>query len=832
MLLCILTKVKVCDLMPVKIPWDKYEAAILLDAWLKVKDGIPKAHMVNLVSFYLRQKAINQNIEIDEIYRNTNGISFQMTSMASAYEQINMGKTATKLFTKIIELYQSDYESYKKILKEAMQMIEYSSALKDDFLIYLNHNQPQNVDKIIEAIETIEKFAISTKALSHSVYEELTEVTITTLRKKVLNHKFFTVRFKSILKYAEMGLQMLSDYITEKTNTSNEEHIDSQITTSNPENLPITDKQDNTVQITLYKETEGFYNWMFQNANLSINTSRSYNSAINTCDAYARQAGIFQDSIRNCSSYSEYEEKYTLLMNNSGFRKLSEEKHNYLVTALNKYYDYMIYASTGVNPLPQASTTEDISTELAKKCSEILMQEFDDGYCIGDYMHQMRFQSAYKEMYGEELNKDGDELDSLLKKIGQMREDRIFYSSNSDTSLLASIYMDIATAFDNGATAVYHECLYKKYESKLTSEMNIYSSDSLKSIMQNDSNFPKDYSIMKLFVTKHGVNIDSNEEIRKLLQNSHVPMTFDKIRTGVWHIPIDRIKHILRHIPEAVRVDESTYFYAPNFYMSDDEKIALINAMRSTISSKGYLVAKDLREIFRNACPSAAMDSEHFKDYSIREILKILLREEFEFSSSVVTEKDNQLDYSQVFQNYAAERERITLSELQELKKELGLTVIYWDSIFKEMIRISDTELVQKGIVQFNIPAIDEVLEQMYPDEYTALKDVDLFLAFPPVNVRWNGFLLESYLREYSEKFRLIQLSISQDDYFGVMLKRSSDLKNYNDIAADMLARNNNWSDEKSALQLLKEMNFQQRAQNSNISAIIKAAKQKRINLD
>ena len=67
--------------MSVPPKWDKYEAAILLDALLKVKDGIPKTHMVNLVSFKLRQKAINQNLEIDDIYRNANGISFQMTSI-------------------------------------------------------------------------------------------------------------------------------------------------------------------------------------------------------------------------------------------------------------------------------------------------------------------------------------------------------------------------------------------------------------------------------------------------------------------------------------------------------------------------------------------------------------------------------------------------------------------------------------------------------------------------------------------------------------------------------------------------------------------------------
>ena len=120
----------------------------------------------------------------------------------------------------------------------------------------------------------------------------------------------------------------------------------------------------------------------------------------------------------------------------------------------------------------------------------------------------------------------------------------------------------------------------------------------------------------------------------------------------------------------------------------------------------------------------------------------------------------------------------------------------------------------------------------MYPDEYTPLKDVTLFLNLPPVSVQWNGFLLESYLREYSRKFRLVQLSIAQDDYCGVMLKRSSPLKSYNDVAADMLAGNDSWSDEKSALQLLKDLHFQQRATNRNISAIIKVAKQKRLDID
>ena len=482
--------------------------------------------------------------------------------------------------------------------------------------------------------------------------------------------------------------------------------------------------------------------------------------------------------------------------------------------------------------LQETSNMANISAELATNLGNILMQEFEDGYRIGDYMHRTRFLSAYEEKYHEEFGKTVDEMEDVLRNIGQVRDDRIFYSDKSDSNVLADIYEDINNSFDNGATSIYYECLYDDYSERLALEMNIYSADTLRTAIQGDADFPKEYRAMKSCITKYGIDADSNEEIRKVLQTYPVPVTFEEIQSRVKHIPLYKVKQALVQIPDAAYIDEGTYFYAPNFYISAEEKIALIHAMRTTISTKGFLVAKDLRDIFRNTCPSSAMDSEQYKDHSIRNILKVLLRDEFEFSSSTITEKGKPLDYGQIFQNYAADRERVTLNELLELKKELGLPVIYWDNVFNEMIRISATEMVHKGTVEFDVAAVDRVLDEMYPDEYTPLKDVTLFLNLPPASVRWNGFLLESFLREYSENFKLVQLSISQDDYFGVMLKSASTLKNYADVAADMLARNHSWSDEKSALQLLKNMKFQQRAKNSNISTIIKAAKQKRLNID
>lgn len=42
--------------MPAKVPWDKFEAAILLEGWIKIKEGIPRNEVVTLVSYQLRKK--------------------------------------------------------------------------------------------------------------------------------------------------------------------------------------------------------------------------------------------------------------------------------------------------------------------------------------------------------------------------------------------------------------------------------------------------------------------------------------------------------------------------------------------------------------------------------------------------------------------------------------------------------------------------------------------------------------------------------------------------------------------------------------------------------
>lgn len=766
---------------------------------------------------------------VDNHFRNTNGINFQLMSMASAFEATDMGKAPSKLFLEVANLYCNDRISYSKLIEEATQMIENRSEVKESFVQFIRKRDPDNVDNILIAVTCIEEFAIATKALPCSIFDVLSEDNLSILKKKVLNHKFFTIRYKHFLKFSVLAVSLMEEFLS---NASDSFIINANEDTEEQHTAEEKQLNDSSKQI----ETISFADWITQYAGLSPATARSYRSALNTCDAFAFEKHLYSESITLCTTYNDFIIKYDTLMNDEEFMKLSELKHNYLVAALKKYREYLHALDTDfvsrISPLKaiRPDKQPSVSEEVKNNCNSILNQDFEDGYQVGDYMHQMRFLSCYEETFGCELNIEEDELDVLLKYVGQIRDGRVFYKDNSETMLLSSIFADMENAFENGATAVFFECVYEKYADSLISELSVYSAESLKDIMRNDTRFQTDYHVERAAVVKNGTSSDTTNEIRAILQSSHTPLTFEDFKKILWYVPMDRIKSELARLFEAVCVDRGTYFYALNLYISPDEKVALIKAMRSAIYSNGYLVSKKLREIFNNACPSAALDSEYFKDYAIRDILKIILQDEFDFSSSVITEKGNPLDVGQLYRNYAAEHEQLTLREIKEFQETIGLP-IYWCDIFEEMVRISATELIRKDKVQFDVDAVDDALEKMYPNEYTALKDITLFLSLPAASVRWNGYVLESYLRDYSKKFRLVQVSISNDDYYGVMLRSTSDMESYNDVAADMLAKNEGWTDEKSALRCLVDAKFQQRAKNSNISAIVKAARQKRVNL-
>ena len=112
--------------------WDIYEAVVLLGGYLELlQTPYPRVRIIKRISRDLRTMAVNRGLEIGSIYRNENGISYQIRSMESAYMGQTIYVPATKLFMETVELYRSDQEKYQKILDETRTMVATSPNNRD-----------------------------------------------------------------------------------------------------------------------------------------------------------------------------------------------------------------------------------------------------------------------------------------------------------------------------------------------------------------------------------------------------------------------------------------------------------------------------------------------------------------------------------------------------------------------------------------------------------------------------------------------------------------------------------------------------------------------------
>lgn len=60
--------------MAIRIPWDKHEVVLLFDAYERIQKGEKRNAVAAELSEMLRSKAIRAGLQIDDVFRNINGM--------------------------------------------------------------------------------------------------------------------------------------------------------------------------------------------------------------------------------------------------------------------------------------------------------------------------------------------------------------------------------------------------------------------------------------------------------------------------------------------------------------------------------------------------------------------------------------------------------------------------------------------------------------------------------------------------------------------------------------------------------------------------------------
>jgi hypothetical protein len=103
------------------------------------------------------------------------------------------------------------------------------------------------------------------------------------------------------------------------------------------------------------------------------------------------------------------------------------------------------------------------------------------------------------------------------------------------------------------------------------------------------------------------------------------------------------------------------------------------------------------------------------------------------------------------------------------------------------MVRVSQDEYVADYRVSFDVSSIDKALDEVVVGNGIGLKELNTFSTFPFCGVAWNHFVLESYCRRFSAKYKYLCLTPNSKNAGAIILKTS--VLSYHDIMAEALAR-------------------------------------------
>lgn len=108
--------------MACQIPWDRYEVALLLDAYLRIQEEPQKEKDILAdLSKNLRKRAIHLGYTIAETFRNENGMSlpYQRMKILMTNSAYGFDGSISRCFHEVVDIYKKDRDWYQMILNKA-----------------------------------------------------------------------------------------------------------------------------------------------------------------------------------------------------------------------------------------------------------------------------------------------------------------------------------------------------------------------------------------------------------------------------------------------------------------------------------------------------------------------------------------------------------------------------------------------------------------------------------------------------------------------------------------------------------------------------------------
>lgn len=405
---------------------------------------------------------------------------------------------------------------------------------------------------------------------------------------------------------------------------------------------------------------------------------------------------------------------------------------------------------------------------------QLLKTRFKYGFRLTSDMDIMRMRQ-FAEMAEIELPENDDTLKMLIAVVGFKVEDKVFVISDETIEFLKSVVGKYSEA---GAQVFFYDALMVKEYDELM-ENQISSEDMLKELLMKHC---LEYTFSKNFMAVGSKQTEMEAVVSEVerVWGEGLLRTYEELDEMLPMIPLDKIKHNLSNSDLFVRNSKETYAYVGNVAITDEEAETIVGFVRSKCEINGFASLSDvpLGDI-------AEVNYELSNTALYAAIYNRVLYKEFTLNGKILTFPGKSLSAVSLVKTFCADKDECTFDELHEKVIELtGATnrQIAFEAGYDTMIRVGQNQFVADQFVEFDITAIDSLLDEIIDGDFTAIRGIATFAAFPVCGQVWNHYLLESYCHRYSKKYCLSVMNYN-DKNAGIIVKRSSGLK-YKDMLA------------------------------------------------
>ena len=449
------------------------------------------------------------------------------------------------------------------------------------------------------------------------------------------------------------------------------------------------------------------------------------------------------------------------------------------------------------------------------RLTQILSMRFPNGYRISSSIELARFRSFAAEDFGEELTLSDEELKRHISACGTPHDGKIYAVSAQTKARIKALAEEY---FADGAQAIFFSEFYAKNENWLFGA-SVISEDMLIGLLRQL--FPN-LSFKQAYFGYMNTSVFAalaNEILR--VWGDDVLLTYEQLAERLRYIPPEKIKYALGQNGDFIWNNTETFSHVSRIDITDEEREAIREAVVRQCDTLGYASIVDVPfgEIAeRNYALSVT--AIHNAVY------RICLSDKFDKKGKIIARRGDVVDAPAIMKEYCRTIAKCSLDDLLNLEKELTGEVHRWipmEAGNAVLVRIDRDSYVADRYVHFDADVIDEAIGRFVTGDYLPLKSFTTFGIFPDCGQLWNLFLLESYCRRFSNKFRFDTPSVNSRNA-GAVIRKSCEL-HYTEIMADAAANAEIPLSDAAVGKFLYELGYTGRRTSARIGEIIHKAR-------